>query len=305
MNTRLALIAFVLAAATLARAQSPTVPLYPADSKSDTRISDEVKKLREAGTLVRETTLTNQFTRTTCELVLPATRSSRLAGRELWAASRAAHMRVGWNFLCTKCNNWHLNLAGGYALTKDGAVATCFHVVKTPANFKEGFLIVADEEGRVHAVTEILAGDERTDACIIRTSARDLKPLPLSMNAFPGDRAFCFSDPLGQRGYFSDGIVNRFLTRQPGDTNLPPVTRLNVTTDWAPGSSGSAVLDEFGNAIGHVTTISTLPGAPAAKAGDTTSPKAERTLITLHEAVSAKDVLALIQKPGAQKPGKR
>ncbi|MEQ2009394.1 MAG: serine protease, partial [Limisphaerales bacterium] len=237
---------------------------------------------------------------TTCELVLPAARSSRLAGRELWAASRAAHMRVGWNFLCTKCNNWHLNLAGGYALTKDGAVATCFHVVKLPVNFKEGFLVATDEQGRLHAVTEILAGDERTDACIIRTSARDLKPLPLSTNVFPGDRAFCFSDPLGQRGYFSDGIVNRFLARNRGsDTNAPPITRLNVTTDWAPGSSGSAVLDEFGNAIGHVTTITTLPAAPTSTTA-TEKGKADpaRILITLHEAVSAKDVLSLIQKPG-------
>lgn len=289
-----------LLAAVVAFAQSPAVPLYPADSKSDTRMSDEVKKLREAGTLLRETALTNQFTRTSCELALPSPRSSRMTGRELWAAARASHLRIGWNFLCTRCNNWHLNLAGGYALTKDGAVATCFHVVKTPANFKEGFLVAADEQGRIHAVTEILAGDERTDACIIRTSARDLKPLPLSTNVFPGDRAFCFSDPLDQRGYFSDGIVNRFLQRPRGSgTNTFTATRLNVTTDWAPGSSGSAVLDEFGNAIGHVTTITTLPHLPATKAGDTTGAKTpERTLITLHEAVSAKDVLALIQKPG-------
>lgn len=300
MNPRLLLLAVALATGTLARAQSPTVPLYPADSKSDTRISDEVKKLREAGTLLRETALTNQFTRTTCQLALPSPRSSRMSGRELWAAARASHLRIGWNFLCTRCNNWHLNLAGGYALTKDGAVATCFHVVKTPANFKKGFLVAADEQGRIHAVTEILAGDERTDACIIRTSARDLKPLPLSTNVFPGDRAFCFSDPLDQRGYFSDGIVNRFLQRpRVSGTNTFTATRLNVTTDWAPGSSGSAVLDEFGNAIGHVTTITTLPHLPATKASDTTATKSpERTLITLHEAASAKDVLALIQKPG-------
>lgn len=300
MNPRLLLLAVALATATIARAQSPTVPLYPADSRADTRLQDEAKRLREAGALSRETVLTNQFTRTTCQLALPSPRSSRMSGRELWAAARAAHLRIGWNFLCTRCNNWHLNLAGGYALTKDGAVATCFHVVKTPANFKEGFLVATDEQGRLHAVTEILAGDERTDACIIRTSARDLKPLPLSTNVFPGDRAFCFSDPLDQRGYFSDGIVNRFLQRPRGNgTNTFTATRLNVTTDWAPGSSGSAVLDEFGNAIGHVTTITTLPNAPATKASDTTSTKApERTLITLHEAVSAKDVLALIQKPG-------
>lgn len=299
MNSRLLLAVTLAVIVSPVPAQSPAVPLYPTDSRADTRLQDEAKRLREAGTLLRETALTNHLARTTCQLALPAPRSTRLAGRDLWAAAREAHVRIGWNFLCTRCNNWHLNLAGGYALTKDGAVATCFHVVKLPANFKEGFLLAADERGRLHAVTEILAGDERSDACILRISARDLRPLPLSTNVFPGDRAFCFSDPLDQRGYFSDGIVNRFLQRPRGSgTNTFTATRLNVTTDWAPGSSGSAVLDEFGNAIGHVTTITTLPHltSMSGEAGKGKAP--ERTLITLHEAVSAKDVLALIQKPG-------
>ncbi|NBR85749.1 MAG: serine protease [Proteobacteria bacterium] len=300
MNLRLVLLAVALAVPSLAQAQSHAVPLYPADGRDDKALKTAAAKLRESGALVSEATLTNQFTRTNCTLTLPAPRKTRLSGRELWAAARAAHIRVGWNFLCTKCNNWHLDLAGGYALTKDGAVATCQHVVKRPANFKEGSIVAADEDGRLFPVVEILASDRRADTCILRIPAKDLKPLPLQTDVTPGDRCFCFSDPLDERGYFSDGIVNRFLSRHPRrDTNAPPVTRLNVTTDWAPGSSGSAVLDEFGNAIGHVTTITTLPGGNE-KANEAEKSKRviEPTLITLHEAVSAKDVLALIQKPG-------
>jgi len=299
MNPRLLLLAVTLAAATATRAQLPTVPLFPTDTRDTDTLKAAAAKLREAGALVSDTQLTDQLARTNCVLNLPAPRKSRLAGRELWAAARAAHIRVGWNFLCTRCSNWHLDLAGGYALTKDGAVATCHHVIKRPANFKEGSLVAADENGVVFPVLEVLASNPRADACILRVGAKDLKPLPLSTEVAPGDRCFCFSDPLSQRGYFSDGIVNRFLARHPSNSaNLPPVTRLNVTTDWAPGSSGSAVLDEFGNAIGHVTTITTLPHLPT-KSGETDKGKSpERTLITLHEAVSAKDVLALIQKPG-------
>ena len=298
MKSRVLLL-FSWLVCTSAFAQSPTVPLYPADGREDKLLKTAAAKLRESGALVPESTLTNQIPRTNCTLTLPTPRKSRLTGRELWAAARAAHIRVGWSFLCTKCNNWHLDLAGGYALTKDGAIATCQHVVKRPANFKEGTLVAADEDGRLFPVTEILASDRRTDTCILRIPANDLKPLPLQTDVTPGDRCFCFSDPLDERGYFSDGIVNRFLSRQPRrDTNAPPVTRLNVTTDWAPGSSGSAVLDEFGNAIGHVTTITTLPGGNGKQAdGEKNKIPLERTLITLHEAVSAKDVLALIQKP--------
>lgn len=291
-------IVLTLLSAPYAHAQAPNVPLHATDARERDALIAAAGKLREAGVFVPEATLIGQLARSNCVLTLPAPRKSRLTGRELWAAARDAHIRVGWSFLCTRCSNWHLDLAGGYALTKDGAVATCQHVIKRPANFKEGSLVAADEAGNVFPVLEILAADARTDACILRINASDLKPLPLATDITPGDRAFCFSDPLGQRGYFSDGIVNRFLARQSGSTNLPPVTRLNVTTDWAPGSSGSAVLDEFGNAIGHVTTITTLPSAPAPKAGEAPASKAERTLITLHEAVSARDILALIQKPG-------
>jgi hypothetical protein len=299
MKVRLLLLAFALATASLALAQSPVVPLFTIDSREENALKAAAAKLREAGVLVPEATLTNQFTRTHCTLTLPSPRKSRLTGREVWATARSAHIRVGWSFLCTRCSNWHLDLAGGYAITRDGAVATCFHVINRPPNFKEGSLVAADEDGRVHPVAEILAANLRADVCIIRIGAKDLKPLPLSTEVMPGDRCFCFSDPLRQRGYFSDGIVNRFLARNPGSgINAPPVTTLNVTTDWAPGSSGSAVLDEFGNAIGHVTTITTLPHLPT-KSGEGEKGKApERALITLHEAVSAKDVLALIQKPG-------
>lgn len=300
MNPRIVLLVCALAATTLARGQSPAVPLFPADGRDNTALKAAATKLRESGVLVPEATLTNQLSRTNCALTLPATRKSRLTGRELWAAARAAHVRVGWNFLCTKCNHWHLDLAGGYSITKDGAVATCYHVVKRPANFKEGSLVAADEDGRVHPVVEILAANARADACILRIAAKDLKPLPLTTDVSPGDRCFCFSDPLDERGYFSDGIVNRFLARyRRRDTNAPPITRLNVTTDWAPGSSGSAVLDEFGNAIGHVTTITTLPGSDGTTADNEKGKRTmEPALITLHEAVSAKDVLALIHRPG-------
>jgi hypothetical protein len=92
--------------------------------------------------------------------------------------------------------------------------------------------------------------------------------------------------------------VSRFLAPRPlrdGTNSVPrnrapreEATRLDVTTDWAPGSSGAAVLDEWGNAIGHVTAIAAL--------GDSTRKQAGPTLITLHEAVSAHDVLSLIRK---------
>jgi hypothetical protein len=126
-------------------------------------------------------------------------------------------------------------------------------------------------------------------------------PLPLSTNVYPGDMAFCFSDPLLNRGYFSSGIVNRFYQfpgRRPIDA--PPTAayapiRLNVGTDWAPGSSGSAVLDDCGNAIGHVSTIGAVTEDEAAETDTGYLRIRGPTMIVFHEAVAARDVLRLIR----------
>ncbi len=285
--------------ATQVLAQGLGVPVYSHTAAAEKKLRASAEKLRAAGKLVSDGGLTNQLNRKSCDLKLPPARTTRLSSRELWSVARTAHLRVGWYYLCTKCNQRHLNLAAGYAVAANGAVATCYHVVASPENMREGNLVVADENGDVFPVTEILAANQALDVCLLHVTGGSFKPLPLQTEVYPGDRCVCFSDPLGERGYFSEGIVSRFLTPRPSrdDTNAPPkasrsgeeATRLNVTTDWAPGSSGAAVLDESGNVIGHVTAIATL--------GDQGKRRAGPTLITLHEAVSAHDVLSLIRQP--------
>jgi hypothetical protein len=163
---------------------------------------------------------------------------------------------------------------------------------------KEGCLVAANEDSKVWPVTEVLAANKYSDASILRVAGEGLVPLPLNTNVFPGDAAYCYSDPLDHRGYFSSGIVNRFYTfpgrrpvSAPKNSWFAP-TRLNVSTDWAPGSSGSAVLDECGNAIGHVSTIATLSDTEEA---DAETHSVGPTMIIFHEAVAARDVLTLIK----------
>ena len=68
--------------------------------------------------------------------------------------------------------------------------------------------------------------------------------------------------------------------------------RMNVSTDWAPGSSGAAVIDECCNAIGHVSEISAQGKSEKAE-----SKGAGQTLIVFHNAVCADDVLSLVRPP--------
>lgn len=220
-----------------------------------------------------------------------------LSGREIARRAAAGYVRAGWFFQCTKCGRWHVNLAGGYAVATD-TVVTAHHVMQPPENMKPGagYPILVRGESEVLPVTAVVADDAALDAIVLRAAVSDLSPLPLAGDVQVGDSVWCLSDPRGERGYFSSGIVNRLVDRNTGGSSGQ---RINVSTDWAPGSSGAAVLDVAGNVIGHVATIRALfgkapthppdskPGAPAG---------APAPAMNLHEAIPAKLVLALIPK---------
>lgn len=225
-------------------------------------------------------------------LALAPVATTPLRGREIALRAAAAHVRVGWVYQCTKCDRWHSNLAGGYAIARN-ALATAFHVVQPPATMKagEGYLVAVKGEEEVLRVEAVLAADESGDTAILSLAKESLQPLPLNADPQLGDTAYCYSDPRGIRGYFSTGIINRLYQKVEGRENS---RCMNVSTDWAPGSSGSAVLDECGNAIGHVARIQPLFGDQRTSSDDDHGDKP--TLMTLNEAVSAKVVRDLIEK---------
>ncbi|WP_395752011.1 serine protease [Prosthecobacter sp.] len=307
----------LLAGAAAAHAQAPGVPVYAEGrgARPNAALMEQAKKLQGASELLSMTKATEQAQRAQCDLALPAAESKPLTARERWQRARMAHLRVGQFYLCSKCDKWHLDLAGGYAITADGAVATCAHVIAPPPNMKEGWLVVATEEDVLLPVTEVLACNIGTDSAILRVkSEQPLTALPLSLDVSPGDSVWCFSDPAGKRGYFSEGIVSRFVKRSfmrkkeadklpEGATVAKPVW-LETTTDWAPGSSGSALIDQFGNGVGHVSEIQTvledpLPGRKKKEGAATAAASSQPlgTQMVFHHAIGAAEVRALVRKP--------
>lgn len=289
-------------------AQAPGVPIETLANKMfDPGILAQADALKAAGKLVMNTGSVKQQLHTPTPAVVrfARARTHALAGREIARIAREAHLRFGWYYQCSHCEHWHLSLAGAYGVGNE-AIATCYHCVDPGPDVREGYLIALDHTGKVLPVTAVLASSMPLDGAILRVEGGKFASLPLSDGAAPGDRAYCFSSPFGQAGYFSEGIVNRFFwsgTAGKGVTaeqweNL----RMNVSTDWAPGSSGSAVLDRAGNVIGHVSTIQPLsedPGRAAARAAGGKADKSQdnrfggATLITLHDASPARGMLAL------------
>jgi hypothetical protein len=284
-------------------AQAPGVPIESADTLSDqARVIRDGLALKEAGSLLSAKQVAELMKKPAGGIVeLEEPKTVELTPRQVLDVARKSFLRVGWLYLCPHCDKWHVNLAGAYVIDRKGAVATCDHCLEPDEEMREGYLIAVDDEEKVYAVETILATNAKLDAAIIRIKGSELPPLPLQDQVAPGDAAYLYSEPFGNQGYFSAGMVNRFYWKagESGDpTKFKDVVRLrvNVSTDWAPGSSGAAVLDSRGNAIGHVSEIETLGDGE-----DDEHDHAAATMITLHEAVPARGVLLLaksLSKPG-------
>lgn len=312
------ILAAFVATAPETRAQAPGVWIETDRPRAgDAQVLERAKGFREAGGLMNVDKVKEQINAPLGgALELPKASAAPLPGRDVAARARTGYLQLGWYYLCPRCDRWHLSLSGAYAITKD-AIATCNHCIEPKLEMREGYLIAVDHTGGVVPVTGVIARSQAMDAAILRVAGGDFTPLPLNDQVAQGDAAYCLSEPLGQEGYFSAGIVNRFFWRagkrgEAGSIDELKSLRLNVSTDWAPGSSGAAVLDAAGNVIGHVSTISPLREAvgsrarPAATpAPDGVKPEAPKTradrfngapLITLHEAVPARSVMALVRE---------
>ncbi len=284
-------------------AQSAGVPIEASVSPGkNAAIVAAAGELKAAGKLLSSAKLAELVKRPSSPepLVLPAPRATPLPGRSIGELARRAYVRIGWYYLCTHCDHWHINLAGGYAIDAHGTVATCHHCIKPDLEIREGYLVAVDSDDKVYAVSGVVAANERLDAAVVRVAGLMAEPLALQDQVAPGDQAYLYSEPYGTAGYFSSGIVNRFYWKgSSGDAhafNDAVRLRMNVGTDWAPGSSGAAVLDQCGNAIGHVSTISAMgnrSGKERAAAGSGS------TLITLHEAVPARGAILLLRESGS------
>ncbi|MEY2599046.1 MAG: hypothetical protein RLZZ142_1305 [Verrucomicrobiota bacterium] len=226
-----------------------------------------------------------------------------LRPREIAKRARLAYVRVGWIYQCTRCSRWHQALAGGYAVDPQ-TIATARHVLEYPKNAKpnSGLPVVLRGEDELLPIAAILASDSAHDSALVRLGCNHLQPLPLQSHIEVGDNVFCLSDPQDNRAIFTSGIVNRISRSRsehgaPEDLFAPSAnaSTLTVGADWAPGSSGAALLDEAGNCVGHVATIQNIEGHRNSSAAGSDNPKsAAPVVMSLHHAIPAARVRALV-----------
>jgi len=174
-------------------------------------------------------------------------------------------------YKCNKCQNWHMgNEATAFALNSQGLLATCRHVFELP---DDGPMIVADQDGNVFPIRAVLASHAGDDVAIVQIDLAAAvpantpapEPVPLRTGAPVGTAINIVGHPGNQHYVLTRGIISR-RTSKPGGINgrnhgpaaQTSSTVLNVTAEFAVGSSGAPVLDDAGNAVAMVVSTTTI-----------------------------------------------
>lgn len=220
------------------------------------------KEMLEAGKGKGSKELNEGLKRETCTLELPAVRTEPIADTKLYAEVTESIFVVCGLYKTPQTpvkgdkkrkvpadDAWELAFSTAFAVTADGVLTTSRHFFGDPQPCE--VFLVADSQGKIYPVEEILAADEKKDTCLFRIQAEGLKPLPLGKSIPPGSKARVVSHPGYFFWFFSAGQVGNHFEEDGANW-------VNITADFGQGSSGAPVFDEFGNVIGQVTSTLTL-----------------------------------------------
>lgn len=162
---------------------------------------------------------------------------------------------------CGNCHRTHLNTASGYIISEDGLIATNHHVIEGFIGSKNGknlAMSIQTNDGDVYLVHEIVSAFKDADLAIVRvdTKGKKLTPLPLGNTAKVGDNVFVMSNPAPMINYFTTGKVARNYMGSVSNTEKLPQT--DITADYAAGSSGAPIVDQYGNLISTVSSTRSI-----------------------------------------------
>ena len=239
----------------------------------------------------------------------------KLEAPELCDRLRQSTLAIGSYYKCPDCGDWHFNSSAGFVVGEGGVICTCCHVVQAEdEGVKESYLIAADDAGRVFPVQSVLAADTESDTCFVKINAPGLKPLPLRTGTRAGEQVYCLSHPGGYFFMFTQGIVARVNRKrnevldEHGQTNgllTRPILFLNVTAEFAPGSSGAPIVDEAGNVVAQVASIAEAGEPPAGITNAPPSPSVPIRFCTATEEIlrlTRPDTLTAHEPAGSNAP---
>lgn len=222
------------------------------DHAIKTAFEDQLGEQFRAGGLPSGSATVKQLHQsTTTDLALPEV-SAPASGESAFARARTATLVLGHLYLCGKCDRYHARLSGGVVLSPDGLALTNYHVL----DFREAIVFGAmTADGRVHAIADVLAASKADDLALVRLrGAQDLPSVSLAPESpASGDELFVVSHPDGHFHSLTRGhLVRKYLSA----TERSP--RLQISADFAKGSSGCGIFNLRGELVGLAASTSSI-----------------------------------------------
>ena len=175
-----------------------------------------------------------------------------LSGADVYDRVADATVMFHVSYKCGKCDNWHGGVTSGFIIHPDGWIVTAAHIVEDLEDDKACAVMLHDE--RAFAVTGVWKIDSDHDVAVVKIDGSDLPALPLAPeNPRAGETVYVMSHPQGAFYYLTRGVVSRVHGEDES-----PTRRLQITAEYATGSSGAPVVDERANLIGIVLSTRTL-----------------------------------------------
>jgi len=221
----------------------------------------EATAINNAGSAVPMAKLQEQLDRKTCNIALVPASTAKLTASALYDRCRPGVAVLAALYKCGKCSKWHTSVSAAVAIAEPDIFLTNCHVV---LNTNALLLIAMTADQKTAAVQEVLAADADDDWAIIRAPGLAARPLPLKDKAEVGSDVYVIGHPDGRYYTFTRGNLARVFRKAPcacpkhKKPQIHDTFWLQITADFAGGSSGGPVLDDCGNVIGIVASTRTV-----------------------------------------------
>lgn len=256
MKKIISIVACMILAANISTS-AQTIPVYKIMSSIETNALAELPGHEEWG-IKKVTRNVHRTMPSDVKLNLPTPSSTPLTPEQLYTKRLNGALIFGKMYSCGECPKMHLSLiATSSAITEDGICLANYHMIH-PIVSREGILkgdsvyFLADRDGQIFPIVEVMAYSREEDAAVIRvdTRGKKLEAIPLGQDAATGSHVNLISHPKQMLYTYTQGYVSRnTMYNYP---ERPVLDLMEVTADFAEGSSGGPFMDDKGNLIGMV-----------------------------------------------------
>jgi hypothetical protein len=210
-------------------------------------LREQLISLMQDGKAVSAEVLREQLHRSHHDIShLPEPSGKTLAPERTYLDRRDSTVVIGGLYKCDKCEDWHVSIASAFPIAEPDIFVSNYHVF---ADSDRVAFAGMTRLMKMQPVAEILAANRGADVAIFRIPGLGVTPLALRDDAPVGTPVSVISHPADHFFSLYKGVISRYVTHEhQGRKSF----WMEISADFAMGSSGAPILDDRGNAVAMV-----------------------------------------------------